>query len=86
MEKYMAYAGEIERALKEEGLRCEIDEKGEKIGYKIRTAQTEGIPYMVILGEKEAQERSVCIRKREEGDLGRMTLEGFLEMLREEGI
>lgn len=85
-DKYMAYAGEIERALKEEGLRCEIDEKGEKIGYKIRTAQTEGIPYMVILGEKEVLERSVCIRKREEGDLGRMTLEGFLEMLREEGI
>ena len=82
-DKYMEYAREIEGFLKEEGLRCEIDEKGEKIGYKIRTAQTEGIPYMVILGEKEVLARSVCVRKREEGDLGQITPEGFLKMLKE---
>ena len=84
-DKYIGYAREIERVLKEKGLRCETDIKGEKIGYKIRTAQMERIPYMLILGEKEADSGSVSVRKREEGDLGRMPVERFLEMLHEEG-
>ena len=77
----MGYAREIESVLKRKGLRCETDGKGEKIGYKIRAAQMERIPYMLIVGEKERESRSVSVRKREEGDLGRMPVERFLEMV-----
>ena len=85
-DKYMDYAREMESAMKKEGLRCETDARGEKIGYKIRTAQMERVPYMLIVGEKETGTGDVSVRKREEGDLGRMPLERFLGMLKEEGI
>lgn len=85
-DKYIGYAREIESRMKKEGLRCETDIKGEKIGWKIRTAQMERIPYMLIVGEKEAETGSVSVRRRGEGDLGRMSVEQFLEMLRQEGI
>ncbi len=83
-DKYTDYAQEIESRMKNQGLRCETDTKGEKIGWKIRTAQMERIPYMLIVGEKEAETRSVSVRRRGEGDLGRMPVERFLEMLRAE--
>ena len=83
-DRYIGYAREIEGRMKKEGLRCETDIKGEKIGWKIRTAQMERIPYMLIVGEKEAEAGSVSVRRRGEGDLGRMPLGQFLEMLREE--
>ena len=85
-DKFMDYAREMESAMKKEGLRCETDARGEKIGYKIRTAQMERVPYMLIVGEKENGTGDVSVRKREEGDLGRMPLERFLGMLREEGV
>ena len=72
--------------LKKEGLRCELDERDEKIGYKIRTAQLEKIPYMIVVGEKEAENSSVSVRKRDEGDLGRMPIDQLLKILHEEGI
>lgn len=53
--------------------------------YKIRTAQMEKVPYMAVVGEKEAETCSVSVRKREEGDLGRMPMDRLLEMLRGEG-
>lgn len=84
-DKYTGYAREIENCMKNQGLRCETDTKGEKIGWKIRTAQMERIPYMLIVGEKEAETRSVSVRRRGEGDLGRMPVERFLEMLGQEG-
>ena len=84
-DRYIGYAREIESRMKKEGLRCETDIKGEKIGWKIRTAQMERIPYMLIVGEKEAEAGSVSGRRRGEGNLGRMPLEQLLEMLREEG-
>ena len=83
-DRYIGYAREIEGRMKKEGLRCETDIKGEKIGWKIRAAQMERIPYMLIVGEKEAEAGSVSVRRRGEGDLGRMPLGQFLEMLREE--
>lgn len=85
-EKYRDYARKVEMALKKEGLRCETDGRAEKIGYKIRTAQLEKIPYMLIVGGKEAEAGSVSVRKRDEGDLGSMLIEQFLEILRQEGI
>ncbi len=84
-DKYIAHAKEIETTLKKEGLRCELDERAEKIGYKIRAAQLERIPYMLIVGEKEVQANQVSVRKRDEGDLGSMPLEQLLETLRREG-
>ena len=55
-------------------LRCEIDERAEKIGYKIRAARLERVPYMLIVGEKEVENNSVSVRKRDDGDLGNMPI------------
>lgn len=82
-DKYLDYAKEIESALKREGFRCEMDERAEKIGNKIRTAQLEKIPCMLIIGEKEANAESVSVRKRDGGDLGSMPLKQLLEFLHE---
>ncbi|MBD5510125.1 MAG: threonine--tRNA ligase [Lachnospiraceae bacterium] len=85
-DKYMDCAKEVEMTLKKEGLRCEVDGRAEKIGYKIRAARLERIPYMLVIGEKEVKDNSVSVRKRDEGDLGSMPIERFLEVLHEEGI
>lgn len=85
-EKYMDYAKEIEHTLKQEGLRCEMDGRAEKIGYKIRTAQLEKIPYMLVIGGKEAKTDSVSVRRRDHGDLGCMPVKQLLEILHAEGI
>ena len=85
-EKYNDYAKKVEMDLKKEGLRCEMDGRAEKIGYKIRTAQLERIPYMLVIGEREAETGSVSVRKRDDGDLGSMPIKQLLEILHEEGI
>ena len=85
-DKFNAYAKDIEMALKNEGLRCETDSRAEKIGYKIRTAQLEKVPYMLIVGEKESENNSVSVRRRDKGDLGSMPLKQFLDILHEEII
>lgn len=85
-EKYIRYAKDIETMLKEAGVRCETDERAEKIGYKIRAAQLEKVPYMLVAGEKEVEAHSISVRDRENGDLGRMPISRFLEILHEEGI
>ncbi len=85
-EKYIAYAERLEMTLKKEGLRCETDRRAEKIGYKIRTAQLERVPYMIVIGEKEVDTDSVSVRKRDAGNLGNMSTRQLLEALHEEGI
>ncbi len=85
-DKYLDYAKEVAEAFRMEGLRCEIDSKQEKIGYKIRSARLERVPYMIVVGEKEAENKSISVRKRDEGDLGSMTVNQLLEMLKKEGI
>lgn len=85
-DKYMNYAKSIEDALKKEGVRCEVDARDEKIGYKIRNARMERVPYILVVGEKESADNSVSVRKRDEGDLGKMPVEEFVGMLREEGV
>mgnify|MGYP002707409453 FL=1 len=82
-DKHIEYARTVEEFLRKEGVRCELDARDEKIGYKIRSARTERIPYILIAGEKEIQNKSVSVRGREEGDLGSMTVQAFLEMLHE---
>ena len=83
-DKFMPYAEKILMELKNRGLRCELDECAEKIGYKIRNAQMEQIPYMIIVGQKEMERDEVSVRGRDEGDLGAMKLQGFLEKIKDE--
>ena len=85
-DQYIDAAKEVEMLLKKEGLRCEVDGRAEKIGYKIRSARLERMPYMLVIGEREVKTHSVSVRKRDGGDLGRMPIERLLEILREEGI
>lgn len=82
-DKYVDYAKEVEALLKEKGIRVEVDVRGEKLGYKIREAQLDKVPYMVILGEKEKNNQSVSVRSRDEEkqDLGEMRIEDFLKLL-----
>ncbi len=83
-QNYADYACEIKKALSEAGFRVTLDERNEKIGYKIREAQVEKIPYMVIVGEKERAEGKVAVRSRNLGDLGTMELSAFLDRVTDE--
>ena len=78
------YAKQIFETLQEAGIRTELDDRQEKIGYKIREAQLQKIPYMLILGEKEVEAKSVGVRSRKEGDIGAMKLEEFIEKAKQE--
>ncbi len=78
------YAKEIVEKLLANGLRAEVDVRSEKIGYKIREAQLEKIPYMIIVGDKEKEQNQVAVRARKEGDLGAMNLEDLIAKLVEE--
>jgi threonyl-tRNA synthetase len=77
-EKFVDYAGEVGRKLKAAGLRVETDASNDKLGAKIRNAQLKKIPFMLILGEKEAQAGTVSLRKRSGGDQGSVTLDELL--------
>ncbi len=76
-DKFMAYAEEIAALLKGKEIRCEIDDRQEKIGRKIRDTELEKIPYMLIVGEKEMESKTVGVRKQSVGDLGAQTVEAF---------
>ena len=78
------YAKEVEAKLKQAGFRVELDDRNEKIGYKIREAQMEKVPYMLVLGDKEVKSKSVGVRKRAEGDIGAMSVEELIEKLQKE--
>ncbi len=78
------YAKEIVDKLRANGLRAEVDVRSEKIGYKIREAQLDKIPYMLIVGDKEKEENKVAVRARKEGDLGGMSIEDLIAKLVEE--
>lgn len=83
-DKYQDYSEQVLRQLQRSGFRVELDDRAEKIGYKIREAQLEKVPYMVILGEKEAEAGIVAVRSRTEGDLGQMATADFIARLQEE--
>lgn len=78
------YAREIEAALKAAGYRVEVDARSERVGLKVREAEVQKVPYMVIVGKRDVENRVLSVRKRHEGDLGAMTLEAFLQRLNEE--
>nr|WP_316622047.1 threonine--tRNA ligase [uncultured Ruminococcus sp.] len=75
---------EVAKELEDMGMRVEVDDRNEKIGYKIREAQVQKIPYMVIVGDKDIENNTVSIRHRKDGDLGSMSLEDFKAMMKEE--
>ena len=81
-EKSMEYAAGVYEKLKAAGIRTELDHKDEKVGYKIRQAQLEKVPYMLVLGEKEAAEGAITVRSRDKGDLGAAGLEDFIADIR----
>ena len=77
-DKHLEYGEKVFEALKEAGIRAEIDTRAEKIGYKIREAQMQKIPYMLVVGAKEEEESLVSVRSRFAGDEGQKALEDFL--------
>ena len=83
-EHFIDYAKEVEEELEKAGFRCETDYRSEKIGYKIREAQLEKIPYMLIIGQKEIEDHNLSVRSRDHGNLGPMHLSHFVETLQEE--
>ena len=83
-DKYMDYAGKVLDELKENGIRAEIDTRAEKIGYKIREARLQKIPYMLVVGAKEEEEGKVSVRSRFLGDEGAKDLSVFVSDIKEE--
>ena len=79
-EKFVDYAHKVERELVNAGMRVEIDESNEKLGYKIRQCELQRVPYKIIVGEKEQAEGVIAVNKRKEGDKGQMTVADFLNM------
>ncbi|NLO39452.1 MAG: threonine--tRNA ligase [Ruminiclostridium sp.] len=84
IDKQQAYASMVANQLKKLGVRVEVDTRNEKIGYKIREAQLEKIPYMLVIGDKEMENNQVAVRSRKEGDLGAMDVNAFIAKLTEE--
>lgn len=78
------YVAEVAKVLKENNIRVECDIRNEKIGYKIREAQMQKVPYMIILGDKEMKDKNISVRSRKEGDIGTMSLEDFILKLKKE--
>lgn len=83
-DKYLDKAYEVKEKLFEAGLRVELDDRAEKIGYKIREAQMQKIPYMLIVGEKEVESNTVSVRSRKDGDKGAVSVEDFIKNAKEE--
>lgn len=81
---FLPYAKTVVEQLKAAGVRCELDLRDEKLGYKIREAQLDKVPYMVIVGRNEQETDMISVRSRDEGDLGSMTACDLIERLREE--
>ena len=80
-DRHLDYIYEVKKALEANGIRCEVDDRNEKIGYKIREAQVKKVPYMVIVGDKDVEAGTVAIRSRKDGDLGAMTPAEFVEFM-----
>ena len=83
-EKFHDYAAKVEAQLKESGIRCSVDQRSEKMGYKIREARLARVPYMLIVGAKEEEEGKVSVRSRYLGDEGMKDLGDFLAAIKEE--
>ncbi|NLY38137.1 MAG: threonine--tRNA ligase [Firmicutes bacterium] len=83
-ERHHAYGQEVYHTLQEASLRAELDDRNEKVGYKIREAQLRKIPYMLVVGDREQEAKLVAVRHRDAGDQGSSPLSGFIAALEEE--
>ena len=77
-ETYLEYANKVAEEMEHSGMRVEVDNRNEKIGYKIREAQLQKVPYMLVVGEKEKESGTVSVRSRKQGDLGAIYLDEFI--------
>ncbi len=80
-DRHLDYLLEAKKALEAKGIRCEVDDRSEKIGFKIRSAQLEKVPYMVLAGDKDIENGTISVRTRSGGDKGAMTLDEFVEKI-----
>ena len=80
-DKHVEDAKQVEEKLLPEGIRVEVDDRNEKTGYKIREAQIQKIPYMLIVGDKEKEEMTVSVRERKEGDIGKLKVDDFVNRI-----
>jgi threonyl-tRNA synthetase len=84
-EKFNDYAYEVKKALKKAHVKVEVDDRSEKIGYKIREGRLEKLPYLLVVGANEAEQGTVSVRRRgEEKDLGSMPIQQFIDMITED--
>jgi len=83
-DKHLDFAYSVKEKLEKAGIRLSIDSRSEKMGYKIREAQLEKIPYMLVMGDKEVECGEVAVRKRGEGDIGAMKVDEFAELIKKE--
>jgi threonyl-tRNA synthetase len=77
-DRHTDYAFEVRKTLKAAGIRAEVDDRQEKVNYKIREAQLQKIPYMLVVGDREMAEKTVAVRSRAKGDLGARPVDQFL--------
>lgn len=84
VDKHHDFAYEVAAKLKDRGVKVEVDTRNEKIGYKIREAQMEKIPYMLVIGDKEMENNAIAVRSRKDGDLGSIAVQDFVDKIVEE--
>ena len=80
-DKYETYAAQVEKQLKANGILCTVDNRSEKIGYKIREARLDKLPYMLVVGQQEEEQQTVSVRSRFAGDEGAKSLDAFIEQI-----
>lgn len=83
-DRHYDYLKAVENKLEERGIRCEMDDRSEKIGFKIRSAQMEKIPYMLVAGDKDIENGTVSVRSRKDGEQGAMSVDEFADMIEKE--
>lgn len=84
-DRHLDYVYEVKRQLENNGIiRLEVDDRSEKLGYKLREAQLEKVPYMIVVGDKDIENGTVSVRSRKEGDLGAMSIDDFIKKIVEE--
>ncbi len=83
-DRHLDYVNKIKEQFENAGIRCEVDDRSEKVGFKIRNAQLEKVPYMILAGDKDIENGTISIRSRKNGDEGACTVEEFIKMAKEE--
>jgi len=83
-DRHIEYANKLRELFAKEKLRVEVDSRQEKTGYKIREAQLQKIPYMIVVGDKEIEQNTIGVRSRSDGDIGQISIDKFLEKIKEE--